>query len=275
MNYEEVQQLRRDILAGRFCAPPFPVLKPAPPRRPRKKTVVNVLHEDDEWNEEAFQDNFYEGEEGETEEDVVPEYFHDCDRLVTVYADDEDMDEDTPMKPLFAGSPYTAKDLARFLLSFKARHLKVGDGILANIVAIMATFLPGKNIFRNCLPASTSTYSLLKTLDNLASYKTNLRTLKIHCCVNKCQGFYGDKKDDNFCSVCEECRWKRCTSECYVVSEDADVDDLKLCQHMQTPRQVVYYNVVQDRLVKLLKSDLRNLFDYPSHRGGKLHSTCP
>jgi len=94
------------------------------------------------------------------------------------------------LQPLFRGSKYSAKDLARFLLSFKAQHLKVGDDIFANIVAMTATFLPPDNLFNSRLPQTTSTYSFLKIWENLAAYDTNLRCLQIDVCVKKCMGYY-------------------------------------------------------------------------------------
>jgi hypothetical protein len=264
MSFETIQALKRDILAGRYVAPPEPSFNSRdirPQRRIRLKKVAVV--DEEEWAEEAYNDDFYE-ENTACEDDVVPEYFGQCDQLVTSYPEDHLMEEGLSNRPLYRGCTHTSKDLARFLLSFKARHLKVGDGILANIVGILATFLPPDNSIKSSLLHSTSTYYLLKTLDNLASYKTMLRTLKVDCCPKKCMGFYGDNKDLNRCNVCEESRWKLCTKACY--SED----DEKLCDHAQRPRQVVYYNVVQDRLVKLLKSDVKNLFDYQSHRGGEV-----
>ena len=171
--------------------------------------------------------------------------------------------ENVASKPLFEGGVHSAKDLARFLLSLKARHMKIGDGILGNIVGIMATFLPRGNIFEKDLPNRPSLYFLLKTLDNLASYKSQLRTLKINCCVRKCMGYYNDNVLDNFCMVCHSCRWKNCIRDCY--GERGE----KLCEHLQTPFNNLYYNVVQDRLVKLLKSDLRNLFQYQEYRAGE------
>jgi hypothetical protein len=262
MNYEAIQQLRRDILSGYYIAPDQPGLleRSRPHKRKRRQPIVQNV--DDDWNENAFQDNFYEEDNEEGVEDVVPEYFLSCERMVTTYPEDQRVKENISIRPLFPGRAYSAKDLARFLLSFKARHLKLGDGILANIVAIMATFLPRDNVFKLCLSDSTSTYFLLKALDNLAAYTTNLRTLRVHCCIKKCIGFYDGREAMNFCSECGECRWKLCSRACY------GEDDEKTCNHNQTPRNVVYYNVVQDRLVKLLKSDLKNLFNYQSHRGG-------
>lgn len=271
MNYESIQNLRRNIIAGRYVAPDnFRVVYPIPRRK--RKVVQNDENETEnnfvEWDEGAYQDDFYDNEE----RDVAPDYFHDCDQLVTSYAKGDDMLEDLSIRPLFTGSLYSSKDLARFLLSFKARHLKVGDGILANIVAILATFLPPDNTFKASLPEKPTIYFLLKALDNLASYTTNLRTLKIDCCIKKCTGYYAGTIENNFCSVCNECRWKLCSHLCY------DVAGQKVCQHLQSSRRSLYYNVVQDRLVKLLKSDIKNLFNYQAHRAGKLtycDGVCP
>lgn len=267
LSYEEALARKRDLMAGHYKAPkPFGVVDPKLERPKRKKlklaTSASSL-EDQLWDEHAFVDDFYPDDSEEA--DVVPDYFHSCDVLDTTYSSDNNMAADYPSLPLFRGSTYTGKDLARFLLSFKARHLKIGDGILANIVAIMATFLPNDNVLKKCLPEKTSTYFLLKSLDNLASFKTYLRCLKIDCCPSnkKCMGFYGDNANLNFCLTCGTCRWKLCTDLCYE-------NDVKTCEHLQTPRESLYYNVVQDRLVKLLKSDLKNLFNYDFHRAGNV-----
>jgi hypothetical protein len=212
-------------------------------------------------------DNFYHDnsdEDNTEEEDVTPNYFRECQQLDTTMPGEERMAERVPCLPLYQGSKFTAKDLARFILAFKARHLKVGDGLLANIVAMMATFLPNPNAFVDLLPEKTSIYYLLKKLHNLAAFKTNLRTIKIHTCPNKCIGYYAERSDLNFCSKCNECRWKLCSRLCYNATGDS------ICNHSKTPRKCAYYNVVQDRLVKLLKSDLRNMFEYENHRGGEV-----
>jgi len=267
MNYLEIQQYRRDVLSGRICAPEYPRVDPRSARKVRsdsnvfkRKAQEIVNYDNDGWHEEAFQDDFYGGEQEDDNVDVVPGYFHNCKQLITNFSRDKNMDG-VANNPLFRGSIYTAKDLARFLLSFKARHLKVGDGILANVVAMMATFLPDENLFKEWLPKKTSTYLLLKTLDNLASFKTNMRCIKIDCCVKKCMGFYAENAGLDFCSICKECRWKLCTAACFTNGE-------KICDHDQPPRQSIYYNVVQDRLVKLLKSDLKKLFNYQHNRAG-------
>ena len=264
MTYQQIQNLKRQLSTGFYSAPdPIAIINEKP--KPRTRRKLNIAETVDEWNEEAFNDDFYDGDQEGDEVDVAPEYFHHCEQLNTTYFNDLNAEDDVPSLPLFQGSEYTSKDLARFILSFKARHLKVGDGIIANIVAIMATFLPEDNTLKALLPQQTSTYLLLKTLDNLASFKTNLRTLQINCCAKKCMGYYGDNYMLNSCLICGMCRWKSCAIACY--SEDGE----KLCDHRQSPSHNVYYNVVQDRLVKLLKSDLKNLFDYESHRGGNCH----
>ena len=261
MNYETIQAIRRQILAGTIRAPERVLnVNPLKERRKRKAPHRDTLHVDGEdgWDEGAFIDDFYEDDV-----DVSPDYFRECEELITTFYKNQDMPRHVSNCPLFHGSVHSAKDLARFLLSFKGRHLKIGDGILANVVAMMATFLPPDNLFKKWLPDNTSTYLLLKTLDNMASYETNLRCLKIDVCTNKCMGYYADRSELHFCSLCGESRWKLCVPACY------GEGDVKLCRHIQRPRHVVYYNVVQDRLVKLLKSDLKNLFNYQDHRGGK------
>lgn len=263
MTREELQRLRREVEAGRVTAPPFQDVVPRPtPRFVKVKEVYDQSAQQHEWNEDAFLDELYGADVDEF--DAAPDYFMDCDQLVTTYAVSTTMDTAIPSQALFRGSEYTSKDLARFLLSFKAKHMKVGDGILANMVAMLATFLPSDNAFKRLLPEKTSIYKLLKTLDNLASFKTGLRTLKINTCVNKCMGFYADNLGLNVCPKCGESRWKHCALDCY------GPNDARICSHYLAPRSSLYYNVVQDRLVKLLKSDIKNLFNYDYHRAGKL-----
>ena len=271
MDYHQIQKLRRDVEAGLYTAPqPFPIVdvsKFKSKKRKRKVEINENRETQDEWCEEGFIDDFY-GDMDDTAEDVTPDYFSACDQLITEYFCDENIDESVTTMPLFKGSKYSGKDLARFLLSFKARYLAIGDGILANIVAIMATFLPEENTLKAHLPDKTSTYLLLKTLDNLAHFKTSLRCLKIDCCVGKCMGFYGYNSHLNFCSVCDQCRWRLCTQDCF------DENEEKICDHTLIPYGALYYNVVQDRLVKLLKSDLKNLFNYEFHRAGEEYIVC-
>ena len=266
-SFNVIQQLKRDIIAGRYCAPHAPRRGPDNPKsRKRKLEVVPGWN-----NEEAYFDNFYGNngdndlqdlEEGFTE-DCVPNYFHDCEQLLTNYSKmNFNTEDDIPSRPLYEGSQHSAKDLARFLLSFKARHLKVGDGIIANVFSVLATFLPPDNTLEKYLPRNPTTYYILKTLDNLASYSSGLRTLKIHVCVNNCMGYYAQNSGLNFCTKCGACRWKLCSSICY------DETGAKNCSHSQNPVQTIYYNIVQDRLVKLLKSDLKLLFYYDTHRTG-------
>lgn len=207
MNYHQIQQLKRDLDAGLYTAPqPFPVVDLNTLREENKNKKRRIVFKDpessttDDWYDEGFIDHFYDNTDA-NEEDVTPDYFSACGQLLTDYFCDDNIDHMVTSKPLFRGSKYCGKDLARFLLSFKARYLKVGDGILANIVAIMATFLPEENTLRECLPQKPSTYYLLKALDNLAYFKTSLRCLKIDCCVGKCMGFYAGNSHLNLIAM--------------------------------------------------------------------------
>lgn len=266
MDYETIIRIQKDILAGKYRAPDGPIPE-GPCRLGRKRKLADVV----EWDEDAFVDNFYNenfdecgGIEDNEERDVAPDYFKECELLVTSFSTANDIDSNVAGEVLYKGSLYTGKDLARFLLAFKARHVTVGDGLFANIVGILATFMPSSNILIKSLPKTPSIYFLLKAIDNLASYKSELRTLTIDTCPNKCMGFYSGTKLLNFCNNCGFCRWKICNDDCY-----DEVTSEKLCQHLQRPKLQLFYNVVQDRLVKLLKSDLKNLFDYEEHRAGK------
>ena len=71
MNYGEVQQVRRDIIAA---PKPYAWILSEPQRRKRIAREVPLLPEDG-WDEGAFQDDFYD--EG-PECDVAPGYFDNC-----------------------------------------------------------------------------------------------------------------------------------------------------------------------------------------------------
>jgi hypothetical protein len=149
------------------------------------------------------------------EEDNALDLFPENELLVTSYGEDKNMDDEFPLTPLFIGSDYTAKNLARFLFALKARHRKMGDGMFASIVGMVATFLPHHNVLQKVLDENSSQYFLLKSIDNLAQFDDILHTVKVHCCIKGCHAFYRDKALLNFCPKCHECRWKQCDANCY------------------------------------------------------------
>jgi hypothetical protein len=166
-----------------------------------------------------------------------------------------------PNSPLFMGSSSTGKDLARYLLSLKATHLKMGDGVFSSMVGMVAQFLPAGNLLQRILKKHPSEYFLLKCIDNLAAFETQLRTIIVDVCINGCVVFYKENKDINFCPKCRACRWKLCLPSCFQNEEC-------ICNHRRTTKRRLYYNVVKDRLVKLLTSDLKNLMSYAKHLPG-------
>ena len=111
------------------------------------------------------------------------------------------------------------------------------------------------------LKENCSKYYLSKAIDNLADINITLRTVIVHTCIKGCISYYRDKAYLNFCPECAECRWKQCTENCYT-------NDLKTCDHSQSPCRKLYYNVVKDRLLKVLRSDLRRLLQYEEYMAG-------
>ena len=62
--------------------------------------------------------------------------------------------------------------------------------------------------------APTTSYRLLKVLDNLADVNLNLRTFIIDICINGCSPFYQETMNDVSCSHCKVKRWNYCDEAC-------------------------------------------------------------
>ena len=105
-----------------------------------------------------------------------------------------------------------------------------------------------------------STYKLLQCLYNMADMQNTLRTFKFDTCVDGCTPFFKDTVLVHQCISCNKPRWKSCKNTC------VDGEGDKICRHPATPVRSVYYMPVEDRLRKLLRSDIRNLFKYPVYR---------
>jgi hypothetical protein len=116
------------------------------------------------------------------------------------------------------------------------------------------------NIFKQCLGEAPSTYQLLQVMQNLADMTDNLRTFKFDTCPDGCLPFYRDDKLLNCCSQCDKPRWKHCTDECF------DEEGVKLCDHAKISSRVVYYMSIEDRMRKLLNSDVQMMLKYPTYR---------
>ena len=126
MNLAEIEATRQRILSGQYDAVRLLPLTPPKGRHKRKRVEppkANAVVDDGDWYEEAFFDEFYGSDDDNG--DVAPNYFGECELLVTSYAADSEMGDGVPSGALFKGSNYSAKDLARFLLAFKARNMKV------------------------------------------------------------------------------------------------------------------------------------------------------
>jgi hypothetical protein len=119
--------------------------------------------------------------------------------------------------------------------------------------------LPPVNALVPLLLSRPTMYQSLKLIQNLAHLPSDLRTYKVDMCKKGCHPFHEDSVNNNFCSICKNCRWKHCGRGCYQAG-------IKLCQHAKISARVFYYLPIRDRLLKLLNSDLKNMFQYEKYR---------
>jgi hypothetical protein len=90
-----------------------------------------------EWNEDWNEEPFHDGDE-DAREDIEVNDMWDGMTCCTQIA----MKHFRADEPLFAGSPHKAKDIARFLMALKCRHMKMGDSAMSAIIGMLASFLP-------------------------------------------------------------------------------------------------------------------------------------
>lgn len=162
--------------------------------------------------------------------------------------------------PVFPGSPFTLKDMCRYLLFVKCQNSAVGDRLLASLFGVLPTFLPLDNALLPLLRRSPSMYHCLKLCRNLGNIPQHMRVYVVNMCSNGCSPFWKDTAHSNFCSKCQGCRWKFCRDTCY------SPDGNKLCSHRTAPVRSFYYLPIRDRIEKLLHSDMKNMFQYEKYR---------
>ena len=195
MNYEEIMRVARDINEGRFDTE----------RSVRRRFNNELIHEntaDDlpllrPWDERGFHDSDFQPDDYDP---TLIESMQDAEQFTTGYGPNQYV---VPGNSIYKGSLHSGKDMARYLLAVKARHLKMGDGVFASVVGIMATFLPRGNVLQTILKENPSEYFLLKCIDNLSDLNVELRCIQVDVCEKGCMLFHKDKKDLNFCSECD------------------------------------------------------------------------
>ena len=99
-----------------------------------RNNLVNDVNVD--WDDNSFAN-------GREDEIILNTDWIDVDELNLQYAkvtNDHD-------KALFEGSEHKASDFARYILHFKSQNLKLGDFMTAELVGIMASFLPRGDYF--------------------------------------------------------------------------------------------------------------------------------
>jgi hypothetical protein len=217
--------------------------------------VVNREPDSDEDN--PIPDGFWQ--------DLGPLFLEDDDfgnhlTLTTFHCHRDEEQVAAGLLPLFPDSPFSLKDMCRFLLFMKCQNSVIGDRLLASWFGMFPVFLPLQHSLLPMLRKEPSMYDLLKLCKNLGDIPQDMRTFLVNMCANGCHPFWKDTAHSNFCSKCGGCRWKSCNIACY------DVDHNKVCQHTQTPVRSFYYMPMRDRIEKLLNSDLNNMFLYEKYR---------
>ena len=162
-------------------------------------------------------------------------------------------------RPLYEGSCHNGHDLFRFLLALKCKHFKMGDNAISSIIGMLASFLPEDNIIAKALQEHPTTYKLLQVMNDMASLENDMRCLKVDVCREKgCSPFFADKIDANFCDDCGACRWNDCKrNSCF------DEEDNKTCDHPNICDKHVFYLPIEDRLRKIVRSDMKEFTPVP------------
>ena len=164
--------------------------------------------------------------------------------------------------PLFENSLFTAKDFFRFMLHLQSSNAGIGDRLFSSIIGAIIRFLPPDNVLATALKQNPSMYRTLKMVHSGADIRDDLKSYLLDTCPSGCRPFWGASAHEHICSEedCGGCRWKYCNADCV-----NDIGD-KICDHKRKPARQFYYLSVRDRIVSLLNSDLRRLFQYESLR---------
>ncbi len=165
-----------------------------------------------------------------------------------------------PKLPLYPGSTHSTQDLCRYFLAMK-HSLGLGEVDFSIIIGSVISFLPPNNGLCSVITSSPTRYKLMQAVHVFAAFRNTMRTLKFHTCLKGCATFLTGQ---HFCDHCHECRWRHCSMACF--EEDDEGELIANCYHHQKPTTTLYYLPLRDRMMALLKSDLKNFFNYDTYR---------
>ena len=141
---------------------------------------------------------------------------------------------------LYEGSNLTLEDAILILELIKSTN-NLGDTNESIILGMLGSFMPKDNLIKKLMSETTgSIYHFQNLLKKGQQHFQKCSVHKIFVCKNGCTAFVGRFE---FTNVCEKCK------------SVFDMLDSKI-KHL-------YYLPLKDRLIKLLLSDLKNLFHYP------------
>jgi hypothetical protein len=192
-------------------------------------------------------------------------------------------DQSATSTPLCDGSPYSAKDVCRFLLHMKNCNAVIGDRLFASIVGSIAALLPEGNVSRSHVSHIPSMYNILKLVSQYADLPRDVKVLKIPVCKNGCRSFRKDIAGHNCCPDCGTVRWECWSQECLSANGQLQCKHEKkvsgekdflfmphiymfmtgyvlLCRIMHYIGRSLFYLSVRERITKLLRSTLHNMF---------------
>ena len=152
---------------------------------------------------------------------------------------------DIPMfnEPLYEGANFSLEDLLLILELIKCSN-NFGDTNESIILGLLGSFLPKGNLIHKLLSDTTgSIFYFQKLLKRGATGFDRCSIHKIILCSKGCSAFVGGNRFSVRCSICNE------------ITIDININT-----------KYMYYLPLKDRLIKLLLSDLRNLFHYPELR---------
>lgn len=165
-----------------------------------------------------------------------------------------------PEDPVTAGCSFSMRDFCRFALFLRVSNAAIGDRLFSSVVGAMGIFLPKPNAVSTALKTNPSMYTTLKLVQNAADLPDDLSFFKIDTCAKGCVPFWKEVVSDGLCPKCDGPRWKHCDVGCFNAARE------KKCNHESIAVRNFYVLSIRARIMKLLQSDLRNLFDYEDLR---------
>jgi hypothetical protein len=120
------------------------------------------------------------------------------------------------------------KSLCRYLLYIKSTH-NLGDIAFSSIVGSIISFLPNNNKLANYVGENPSTYNVINAVEKLSNLKKCCRVLKFQSCDH---------------------------GKCIIPLTGMS------CNHPKIKNKSLYYLPIRDRIMSLLKSDIKNLLFY-------------